>query len=265
VQVVEMAGFRAMSADGITWQVQVQGRGPRVSGHGVWRADGSGDLIETERTRTFLAALRALPPLPFPLADRLELWLLEARSAAPLALLASAPPPAAPPRVVDAHWQAALGGDDSFVAPSLGGTASPIPHREVISRVVQKAAGPRPHAQWFRRDEHGHGTGLGGRGLDAALGGRRLPSEAFPELLLREDWPDATERALARDYHDWQAPALLTHSDLRRGTRDRLEHAACRQAEKLYRVRQLLPEVINPDLIKVAMVEAVLRRASANG
>ena len=65
-----------------------------------------------------------------------------------------------------------------------------------------------------------------------------------------------------RDYHDWQAPLLLTHDNLPRATRDRLERAACRQAEKLYRVRHLLPQMLNPDLLKVAMVEAVMRRAA---
>jgi hypothetical protein len=44
-------------------------------------------------------------------------------------------------------------------------------------------------------------------------------------------------------------------------TRARLERAACRQAEKLYAVRALLPEVIDTDLVKTAFVEAVIRRA----
>ena len=64
-----------------------------------------------------------------------------------------------------------------------------------------------------------------------------------------------------RDYHDWQAPKLLTHGNLTHATRDRLERAACRQAEALYRIRHLLPEVVNPDILQVAMVEAVIRRA----
>ena len=58
------------------------------------------------------------------------------------------------------------------------------------------------------------------------------------------------------------APKLLTHGNLTRATRDRLERAACRQAEALYRVRHLLPEVVNPDILQVAMVEAVIRRSS---
>ena len=88
-----------------------------------------------------------------------------------------------------------------------------------------------------------------------------LLAACFPELLLRERWESQIEAYLVRDYHDWLAPALLTHTYLKRATRERLERAACRQAEKLYRVRPLLPEVINADLVDVAMIEAMLRRA----
>jgi hypothetical protein len=264
VQIAEVPGFRAMSVDGITWQVQVLQHHPRISGYGTWRADGSGDLIETDRTRELLRALREHPALPFAAVDRLELWLLDARERLPLALLASALPSPRPPRVYRVQWQAALAGDGSFVAPSLG-TASAeafIPHRDVVDRCVQNAAGAQPVAQWFLRDAGGRGTGLGGYRVDAELDSRVLDAELFPELLVREEWSRGTERDLVREYHDWLAPALLTHRGLHHATRDRLERAACRQAEKLYRLRYLLGDIVNAELIKVAMVEAVLRRSA---
>lgn len=265
VQVVDLPGFRAMSPDGITWQVRVQSRYPRFGGRAVWRADGSGNLIETDRTRPFFDAMREAPALPFPLADRQELWLLDGREQAPLALLTSTLERAASPPTFAPQWQAALAGDDSFVSRMFtsGSTVSLIPHRELVSRCVQKAAGARVRAQWFVRSADGSGTGLGGSGISDALRGRRVVREVFPELLVSERWETEAERGLVRDYHDWLAPGLLTHNNLTRGTRDRLEQAACRQAEKLYHVRQLLPEVLNPDLVKVAMVEAVMRRSVA--
>jgi uncharacterized protein YbaR (Trm112 family) len=118
--------------------------------------------------------------------------------------------------------------------------------------------------QWFRRSADGSGAGLSASCLAPGLAGRRLEAGDFPELLLREEWGSDTETGLVRDYHDWHAPGLLTHSHIARPTRVRLEQAACRQAKKLYHVRQLLPEMLNPDLIKVAMVEAVLRQTSAS-
>lgn len=267
VQIVELPDFRAVTSDGIAWRVQFLNQRSRVSGHAVWRADGGGNLIETPYTSDLIRALQNQPPLPFPSEDNLELWLLDAREQKPLAILASTLGRIRPPRSIDTRWHATLAEDDSFVAPSLApgndtGSTSHIPHSQVLSRCVQKAAGPLERAQWFRREDDGSGTGLHGCRLDATQVGRQLGRDAFPELLLREKWEVEQEQKLVSDYHDWQAPHLLTHSKLTRPTRDRLEHAACRQAEKLYNVRHFLPEIINHDLLNVAFVEAVIRRST---
>ncbi|HEX7044546.1 MAG TPA: hypothetical protein VF203_08020 [Burkholderiales bacterium] len=264
VQVVECPGFRAMSADGVRWRVQFLNQRTRFSSYGVWRADGQGNLIETERTQPIVRALREHPPLPFPLADTLELWLLDARTRLPLALLATALPERAPAQAVALQWRAALAGDDSFRARSLGGeqAVSHIPHCAVLDRCVQLAAGPRPQAQWFRRAPDGSGEGLSRPDVDPVLAGRRLGREDFPELLLREEWEGERERALVRDYHEWHACSLLTHTGLSRATRAALERAACRQAEKLFRVRHLLPEVVDEAALRVALVEAVMRQSA---
>ena len=267
VQIVELPDFRAVTSDGIAWRVQFLNQRSRVSGHAVWRADGGGNLIETAYTRELIRALQNHPPLPFPPEDNLELWLLDAREQKPLALLGSTLGRIRPPRSVDTRWHATLAEDDSFVAPSLapgGGAAvtSHIPHSQVLSRCVQKAAGPLERAQWFRREDDGSGTGLHGSRLDDTQVGRKLGRDAFPELLLCEHWEVEQEQKLVSDYHEWQAPNLLTHDGLAYATRDRLERVACRQAEKLYRVRHFLPEIINRDLLNVAFVEAVIRRST---
>ncbi len=266
VQVIEMPGFRAMSADGVAWELRLENRGRRPL-RALWRPGDAYEIEINERTAPFLNALREHPRLPFALADTLELWLLDARELLPLALLMSTLPSMAAPNTVETVWRAAFNDDDGFVAPSVQlAAAHPpqqpfIPHREILNRCVRKAAGHRPRAQWFRRGPGGEGLGLHGGGIGAELIGRTLAAACFPELLLREHWESDIETGLVRDYHDWLAPALLTHTNLRRVTRARLERAACRQAEKLYRVRPLLPDVIDADLVDVAMVEAMLRRA----
>lgn len=264
VQVVECPGFRAMSADGLRWRVQFLNQRTRFSSYGVWRADGRGSLIETERTRPIIAALREPPPLPFPLADQLELWLLDAAERMPFALLGSTLPERTPAQATVLQWRAALAGDDSFRARSLNSddAISHMPHRSVLERCVQRAAGPRPQAQWFRRRDDGSGEvfeqqGHGGTAVDRCLG-----KEAFPELLLRTAWDSQQERHLVQDYHEWHAASLLTHTGLPRATRAALERAACRQAAKLFRVRHLLPEVVEDELVEVAMVEAVIRQSA---
>lgn len=265
VQVAECPGFRAMTADGLRWRVQFLNQRTRFSSYGIWRADGHGSLIETERTQPIIQTLRDRPPLPFPLADGMELWLLDGRERLPLALLASALPERAPAQAVALHWRAGLAGEDEFLAASLSrsdGQASHMPHRSVLDRFVQRAAGSRPQAQWFRRNTDGSGDGLEMSGLESRLLGRRLTSLHFPELLLRSQWDNEQENLLVHDYHDWHAPSLLTHTNLARDTRAVLERAACRQAAKLFRVRYLLPEIIDTELLRVAMVEAVIRQSA---
>lgn len=268
IQVVELPGFRAMSADGHAWELRIENPGARPQ-RTMWREGDVYDVEITERNAPFLLALRDHPPLPFALADSLELWLLDAQTQLPLALLASALPHMAPPNTVDTAWRAAFSGDDGFVAPSLQAAATRppeqpyLPHREILNRCVRKAAGTRVRAQWFRRTATGDGLGLNGSGIEPALHNRELDCAQFPELLVREVWDSEVETDVVRDYHGWLAPSLLTHSNLARATRARLEQAASTQAEKLYRVRHLLPEIVNQDLIDVALVEAVLRRSGS--
>jgi hypothetical protein len=136
----------------------------------------------------------------------------------PLALLQSAKRDSPPPEVLDAVWLPNPHGDISFVAPSLIGPSArhnPWPHRDLLARLVNRAAGPVPWAQWFLRDGHGHGLGLGGLRIDQPLRGRRLSDASFPELLLRERWGEEADADLVRDFLDWQAPFLLTLAHLR--------------------------------------------------
>ncbi len=275
VQAIESTGFRAFSADGVTWEVTIQhpsrdtavGR-LRASVHGTWRADGSGDVIETTHTAEYLALLRSHPPLPFPLADHLELWLLDAACALPLALIAAMRPRTTPPRHAETRFRVIAPGEP-FASPSLSvlqavGEApdSEVAHGELLARFVRDAAGDTPRAQWFRRYPDGSGIGMGAAGLPPSFDGRRLSCDAFPELIVREYWNNEIAADLTRDYHAWHAASLLTHDNLSRETRARLELAACHEAGKLYRLRHVLAGAIQPERMKVAMVEAVIRDAN---
>lgn len=268
IQVVETDGFRALSRDGETWRIRVRAGSGHRAQHRTWRERGN-EQTEMEQTQPGFELLLNRPKTPFPRRDTVELWLLDADSLLPLALLRSLVPEQKPTRVTEAIWLAGFRDDESFYAPSLvaAGTLRPddgvpISHAEVLNRCVRAAAGTMPQAQWFRRSEDGSGTGLDGLNLSTELQGRSLEAELFPELLVREAWSSDTHENLVRDYHHWQAPYLLTHSDLARNTRERLELAACQQAERLYSVRNLLPEVLNKERVDTAMVEAVIRRTA---
>ena len=268
IQVVETDGFRALSRDGETWRIRVRGSKGRRAVHGSWREQ-DGDLFEIEHAQHGFEMLRNRPKTPFPRRDTVELWLLDAEALLPLALLRSLVPEQEPTRVTEAVWLAGYRDDESFYAPSLAAAGllstdkkTHIAHAEVLSRCVRAAAGSIPRAQWFRREPDGSGSGLVGLNLSAGLQGRLLDARQFTELLVREAWPIESHEKLVRDYHDWQAPYLLTHSDLAKNTRERLELAACHQAERLYDVRHLLPEVVNKERVDAAMVEAVIRRTA---
>ena len=266
IQVVELDGFRALSQDGLTWRIRLRAAEGQRAAHTTWR-DGDSAVVPVSSAQPGFAALYDHPPTPFPLIDTLELWLLDAERSLPLALLRSLSPDREPPAVNDAEWIAGFRDEESFYAPSLATAGinrdenkSYIAHTEVLTRCVRAAAGMRPKTQWFWRQEDGSGVGGSGLNLDAGLESRVLERDAFPLFLLREAWPNEMQTELARDFHFWQAPYLLTHTNLSRHSRSLLEQAACQQAERLYSVRNLLPEIINKELVDIALVEAVIRR-----
>lgn len=271
VQLVEGVGFRAFSHDGIEWRVQMRSPGVRRLTQVRWSETDS-DLVKTEATREVLDQLENAPKPPYTPADRLELWLLARIDSAPLALLRTITGDT-PLQIEDLIWRPGTVDNVEFVSPSLGVPAAPridpeseperFPHAEVLSRCIQAAADALPRAQWFRRHEDGCGTAVGGMHVDASLVGRILPRSAFPALLLREGWAQETCGRLVKEYHNWMSPSLLTHQDIDHALRSRLELAACRYAERLYVVRNLLPEVINKDRVDSALVEAVIRRSAS--
>lgn len=271
VQVVDISGFRALSTDGHCWRVQLNQTGARYAMHGVWYRDNASSFISTAQTEPYIQAMESMPELPFPMADSLELWLLDKQSL-PLALVSSRLAGSPPPRLENVNWIATYSNENTFHAPSLsgvlaneGGANLPYPHSEVLHRCVRARAGALARAQWFQRSSDGSGHGYNGCRIDKILEGRYLDKGLFPELLLTEDgWETDQEARLVRDYHNWQAANLLTHTNVSVGTRDRLERHACRQAEMLYTVRDLLPERINKELLEAAFVQAIIMRSSGS-
>lgn len=211
-----------------------------------------------------LGALDAMPEPPFPAADTLDLWLLDARGHTPLVLIKSLLEGEASESTQAVPWSAAPLREHSFTsrhAPATGPGAAPGGACRQLEKQVAERAGRRPAWQWFRRRFDGGGEGLACTDCAPGLEGRTLASGDFPELMLEERWSDGGERGLVADYLSWQAPALLTLADLRRATRARLERAAARRAAVLYDWRHVIPEVVNPGVIRPALVEAVLRRS----
>jgi len=263
-QIVECEGFRAISADGITWRVQVQHPEARYVTQAIWRRDGQSTLTENKFTAPLIAAMNESPPLPFPMTDSLELWLLDAKNGMPLAIVTSALPRDRVPMIESANWLAFLPGDNDFFSVEFqslvsgeSDTESHMGHGEILRRYINVAAGSMPRAQWFQRDDHNNGKGLAGLRVNPREAGRELVAEQFPELLISEScWQDEAERVLVRDYHHWHAANLLCQANISHETRVKLEHQACSEAYKLYERRHVLPTMLNPEAQKVALVQA---------
>jgi hypothetical protein len=258
LHVVDVGHALAYTVDGEHWRARLRSREGRLWPVGGW--DETARTFSPADSAALMEAVNSRPPLPFPQIDHVELWLLNKVSGRPLALLQTGnSAPAAGP-AVDGVWRPFLVGDTDFRAECLRGrdAAWPVPHRDVLARQVNEAAQPHALAQWFVRAPDGHGKGLKGSRLPADLRGRILSKEAFPELLVEESWSDPTASALVREYHDWNAAALLTQLDLTAETRRRLESAACRRPEKLLEVFRLIPEFVDRAKLDVALVQARL-------
>jgi len=294
LHIAELPGARAVTADGLTWRLQgrttvsksgwgsldaTQDRSRYVLYGGWSKHDGfhqaplppTCDVNALRQTSEPLIA--ALPhvstQLPFEPRDRYELWLLDAQDAAPLALLASTTDEQSINTAVQPNWEPTVTSDTQFSAPSLlargvenRSGAAHSHHRDILQRLVGRAAGRPARAQWFRRDADGSGLGLGGVGLDTELARRRLEALAFHPFLLRENWVDARDRGLVADFFDFMAPYLLTLNGLSITQRARLELAAARQATVVYRHYRLYPAVVDQSLLNRVLVEAVMRRSA---
>jgi hypothetical protein len=285
VEIVEIAGARAMSIDGRHWQIQVEGERPNHTWgrgsapivkqffrFGSWHPEQGLSRVPVNPVLDFGAMLAAnermlatlqevLQQLPFPFEDHIEHWLLDAEGR-PLALLAATVAERYTREIRADQWTATLPLNGDFSASSL--TALGIAaqdehgnrhHADTLERQVRDAAGPTPRRCWYERRADGSALPLQ---ADFAP----LPAAAFPELPLRAEWDEAQAQALVTDYLHWLAPRLLALDSLGEAWRGELEQAARHQALLVEDHYPLYPRVLRQDVLDAARVEAKLRRAS---
>ena len=292
VQVIEGDGARAISLDGVDWEIQVETQSPdglwgsmnagRATRRyfrfglwsrraGLWRVPVNPILDIGEMLAEQEAMLSALAEhagaLPFPLSDRYELWALDGDEM-PLALLATSDSAARAVKLRTEPWQAAPLTDHRFRSRALdaepvrpGEAENPRRHAAAVEALVRQTVGATVPEQWFERLPDGSGRGLGNR-VPTLLADRWLPADAFPERLVREAWQTPRDAALVADYLVWLAPQLLTLQELSDATRARVEHDACTQAAALDALYPLYPRIIDHARVEAARVEARLRQAA---
>jgi hypothetical protein len=286
LQVLELPGARAYSADGVTWQIQVQAERPdhtwrslgdampvrQFFNFGLWDAEdglhrvpanpvldigamskAAGELTDTLRS--------LLDRLPFTQIDRYECWSVD-RAGCPVALLATTEDASLIARLRVSGWQATRRADCSFVAPSCADQDAPSPgrpdNRECAERLERIIRDRGPDKTWFERLGDGQARRVGptGEPLGAA-------TTALPPLVLDTEFDDPAARRLVIEYVDWLAPRLLLLDPLGDELRGRLEQAACRRAAEIEAVYRLIPRIIDAAALSAARVEARLRCAGA--
>jgi len=290
LQILATSDSRAISPDGTHWELQIRTKRPddmwgapprpgteRFLRLGIWdrtaglRKVPANPLLDLShilpRVEQLIDLLRNREQeVPFPLADRFELWLLDEQKRLPLALLAASTRREhliTPPTL---HWHCAeRTGDDHNVPtqnhqhPSHSQESAHYPDMSALERMVMTRAG-HSLAQWFEREPSGTGRGLPVAGLQG-LDGRQLDAGQFPSLLLQSHWNSGYQQRLVADYLAWLAPWLLTLPHITDRQREKLERQAMKRAILVDRLWQLYPRIIDQGAIDTARVESRLRNA----
>jgi hypothetical protein len=269
LQVYQLNSARALSADGKVWEIQVLSDSPQglwantpFSGQqyytfGRWSSEQGLEQVPVNplfNIRQMISDAEALVEqlsdacgdLPFPPGDPYELWLLDAESHQPIALLASCREEAQRNEIHKERWIAAEPDEHN-----------PQAQTSALENIVMQRADQQRLSQWFLRNEDASASSC-----DNPAQSR--PSADFPELLVTEAWKDDNERELIQDYINSKAPQLLMLPNISDETRERLEKIAIKQAEAVDRLWRLYPQIHNHNLLKSARVEAKIRSANRN-
>lgn len=261
-QIAESARARAITVDGLIWEIQFlhlgnngltqSNNGSKQSNLRYRRAVTISDSeirqknigLDEEQTvderilelTDFLSDVT----LPFPSADHFEYWLLDEKNQSPLALIFSAKDSeqmnAYPSRP---EWTAlpAAVMPIEMTEEEKSYSSAPVNYR--LERLVAERAGINPKAKWFTRNLN--------------------EDQTFPTFMLTEDWQEEKSINLCQRYLTRQSPRLLMLHGLSHELRAQLEINARTYALEVARFYPLYPEIIDQTLMNAILVEAKLR------
>lgn len=265
LQIAQSAQARALTLDGIDWEIQfvhssIVRQGP--GGNRIERrfrhianlkhsdiihiaATGSNNGRPIDDRILELARHISETELPFPANDEYEYWLLDAKDGSPLAFIIScADPDEVQNLPVRPEWSALPAAMMPIDRTEDEAARKEAPVNYRFERLIAERAGANPKARWFRRSPG--------------------QSDGFPPLLVREDWQEEDVHELCQRYLQRQATRLLMLHGLAREDRMRMEQAARPHAMEVARFSALYPEIVDEALITAMCVEARLRRSEGN-
>jgi hypothetical protein len=273
MQVIEAEEGRALSCNGVVWEILVcarqtnaqerpgrENQRKRYYRFGMWSMDDgllkrANSPAEDQDYFDLATKCEALVEyvrahhqrLPFKLEDNRELWLFDSDNQSPLVLLASLRPGASSPTSEPVGWSCCIGANGSA-------SQRRFPQAQDLEMQVGQRAGFDMNKYWIKRL-------AGGDGVVEATGDV-ISANQFPVLLLQEDWAKDEEQRRARDYIKWISPSLLTLQHLDTGTRTRIENNLNVQAISIEHHWHLYPEIIDQKLLKAARVQSRIEQCS---
>jgi len=250
VQIVETDTYRALTLDGLVWEVQYVNRihirvctisatelKARVNKSG----QGVNDTADPKLGALFEYLVNV--KLPFKANDYFEFWLLDHVEKAPLALIYSCSTVEKMEKFPHrAEWASLPDAVMKIEKTEQEITSNKPPVNYQLESLVSERAGINKKAKWFdRREQH---------------------EDNFPPFLVREDWPEQQQQSICKRYIDRQAPRLLMLSGLSVAERERLESCCVHYATEVARFYAVYPEVLDDAAISALRVEAQLRAVS---
>ncbi len=271
LQVIETKGGRAVSSNGIVWDIELRTERSDMWGSlnrdvkeavyyrfGLWSADEGlvnrplaphldRDPLTIQGKILIKCIEERLQQVPFKLIDNRELWLFDKEEKRAIALLASQNPDAKPLSPEPKYWKSSLGAnglESQYRYPEAG----------ILEQLIERTASSNICRYWVNRADDGSGI------LEAS-GASMLPDE-FPSYLVSENWPNDEQMSLVSDYIAWTAPTLLTLQHLNNAERNRLESCLHVQAISVEHHWHLYPEVMDEKKLKAARVQCRLQKTS---
>jgi hypothetical protein len=270
LQVIETEGGRAISSNGVVWEIELRTERSGMWGSlnknakeavyyrfGLWSAEAGlvnrplaphldRDPLTMQSTRLIECIAQRLKHMPFKLVDNRELWLFDKEERQPLVLLASLKPGDKAPSPEPKYWKPCLGAN---------GVASQyrFPESRDLEKLVERTASLNICKYWVNRQDDGSGM------LEAK--GESIKVEAFPSFLINEEWPDEKDVSLVNNYIAWVAPSLLTLQNLGDAERVRLENSLNVQAVSVEHHWHLYPETVDEIKLTAARVQCRLQKS----
>lgn len=269
IQIVEAGYCRALSSDGLQWQIQAScethQQAWNISPHqyiprryvlyGSWNhklgfsgfpLDPMLDVPEIKQVEnTLINALENIRDLPFTQTDHYECWSIDQQTAMPLALLASASQPEMIEHIQINRWQA--------IPQQTSNNPLPVTlNVNSINQLETQINRQSSTHHWFERNTQGDAISL----QDPAY---TFTSSTLSQLLFNRQLLPATLQDTATEYIRWQSPRLLSLQNINAELRHQLEQQAQSFALETRQRMQTYPQALPDYILNKIQVELKIR------